>query len=27
VVSDWGLREGAVIGALSPTTDRFEIPG
>ncbi len=27
VVSDWGLREGAVIGALSLTTDRNEIPG
>ncbi len=26
VVSDWGLREGAVIGALSLTTDRNEIP-
>jgi exopolyphosphatase/guanosine-5'-triphosphate,3'-diphosphate pyrophosphatase len=27
VVSDWGLREGAVIGALSLNTDRNEIPG
>jgi exopolyphosphatase/guanosine-5'-triphosphate,3'-diphosphate pyrophosphatase len=27
VVSDWGLREGAVIGALSLTTERNEIPG
>jgi exopolyphosphatase/guanosine-5'-triphosphate,3'-diphosphate pyrophosphatase len=27
VVSDWGLREGAVIGALSLATDRNEIPG
>jgi exopolyphosphatase/guanosine-5'-triphosphate,3'-diphosphate pyrophosphatase len=27
VVSDWGLREGAVIGALSLTTDRSELPG
>jgi exopolyphosphatase/guanosine-5'-triphosphate,3'-diphosphate pyrophosphatase len=27
VVSDWGLREGAVIGALSLTTDRTEPPG
>ncbi|HEY5097514.1 MAG TPA: hypothetical protein VII46_05665, partial [Acidimicrobiales bacterium] len=26
VVSDWGLREGAVIGALSLNTDRNEIP-
>ena len=26
VVSDWGLREGAVIGALSLRTDRQRVP-
>ena len=27
VVSDWGLREGAVIGALSLKSDRHQLPG